>query len=116
MIPSSIVRWHCDLAKTLACQSSPTAHWHMWLLGYPEAALMDVQNALDNAREIGHAATLMYALLYVFIFALLAARTTRVRTRSQMSLSRWRIKRVPNIGRGSEPRCKVPFLRSGQTI
>ena len=36
----------------------------LWLLGYPEAALMDVQNALDNAREIGHAATLMYALMY----------------------------------------------------
>jgi predicted ATPase len=36
----------------------------LWLLGYPEAALVDVQNALDNAREIGHAATLMYALLY----------------------------------------------------
>ena len=36
----------------------------LWLLGYPEAALVDVQNALDSAREIGHAATLMYALLY----------------------------------------------------
>jgi predicted ATPase len=35
----------------------------MWLLGYPEAALADADNALKNAREIGQAATLMYALV-----------------------------------------------------
>jgi predicted ATPase/class 3 adenylate cyclase len=34
----------------------------LWLLGYPEAALADTGNALKDAREIGHAATLMYAL------------------------------------------------------
>jgi predicted ATPase len=34
----------------------------MWLLGYPEAALADAERAVSNAREIGHAATLMYAL------------------------------------------------------
>jgi predicted ATPase len=34
----------------------------LWLLGYPEAALADTKNALGDAREIGHAATLMYAL------------------------------------------------------
>ena len=33
-----------------------------WLLGYPEAALADAEHALKDAREIGHAATLMYAL------------------------------------------------------
>jgi class 3 adenylate cyclase/predicted ATPase len=33
-----------------------------WLLGYPEAALTDAEHAVRNAREIGHAATLMYAL------------------------------------------------------
>ena len=33
-----------------------------WLLGYPEAALRDADDALKNAREMGHAATLMYAL------------------------------------------------------
>jgi class 3 adenylate cyclase/predicted ATPase len=35
----------------------------LWLLGYPEAALADADNALKNAREIGQAATLMYALV-----------------------------------------------------
>jgi predicted ATPase len=33
-----------------------------WLLGYPEAALADTENALKVAREIGHSATLMYVL------------------------------------------------------
>jgi predicted ATPase len=32
------------------------------ILGYPEAALADAEHALNNAREIGHATTLMYAL------------------------------------------------------
>jgi class 3 adenylate cyclase/predicted ATPase/tRNA A37 threonylcarbamoyladenosine biosynthesis protein TsaE len=34
----------------------------LWLLGYPNAALADSDQALRDAREIGHAATLMYAL------------------------------------------------------
>jgi tetratricopeptide (TPR) repeat protein len=34
----------------------------LWLLGYPEAALADSDQAIRNAREIGQAATLMYAL------------------------------------------------------
>ena len=33
------------------------------MLGYPEAALADVEQALRDAREIGQAATLMYALV-----------------------------------------------------
>ena len=33
----------------------------LWLLGYPDAALADVDQALRHAREIGHAATLMYS-------------------------------------------------------
>jgi class 3 adenylate cyclase/predicted ATPase len=33
-----------------------------WLLGYPEAALHDADCALSEAREIGHAATLMFTL------------------------------------------------------
>jgi predicted ATPase len=34
----------------------------LWLLGYPEASRNDAERALKNAREIGQAATLMYAL------------------------------------------------------
>ena len=33
-----------------------------WRLGYPEAAIVDFDQALKDAREIGHAVTLIYAL------------------------------------------------------
>jgi class 3 adenylate cyclase/predicted ATPase len=33
-----------------------------WMLGYPDAALADTGQAIKYAREIGHAATLMYTL------------------------------------------------------
>ena len=36
--------------------------WALWFLGYPEAALADSDQAISDAREIGQAATLMYAL------------------------------------------------------
>ena len=41
----------------------------LWLLGYPDAALGDADCALKDAREIGHAATWMYALNHAAIFA-----------------------------------------------
>ena len=34
----------------------------LWSLGHPKAALEDADNAVKNARELGQAATLMYAL------------------------------------------------------
>jgi predicted ATPase len=34
----------------------------LWMLGYPKAALADAEHALKDAREVGQAATLMYAL------------------------------------------------------
>ena len=37
----------------------------LWFLGYPEAALADADHALKDAREIGQAATLMYALNFI---------------------------------------------------
>jgi predicted ATPase len=36
----------------------------LWLLGHPEAALTDANRAIKDAREIGNAATLMFALAY----------------------------------------------------
>ncbi len=36
----------------------------LWLLGYPDAALADVEHALREAREIGQAATVMYAIWF----------------------------------------------------
>ena len=37
----------------------------MWILGYPVSAQADAEDALSNARETGHAVTLMYALTHV---------------------------------------------------
>jgi hypothetical protein len=39
----------------------------LWVLGYPEAALTDTKQAITYAREIGHAATLMYALAIILL-------------------------------------------------
>ena len=36
----------------------------LWMLGYAEAALADAEQAVKDARAIGHAASLMYALAY----------------------------------------------------
>jgi predicted ATPase len=36
----------------------------LWFLGYPEAALADADHALKDAREIGQAASLMFALAF----------------------------------------------------
>jgi predicted ATPase len=41
----------------------------LWLLGYPEAALADLAQAVKYAREIDQAATLMYALIHTTMFA-----------------------------------------------
>ena len=41
--------------------------WALWLLGYPEAALKDTDDALKYARESGQAAALMFALTEITI-------------------------------------------------
>jgi predicted ATPase len=41
--------------------------WALWMLGYPEAALGDASCAIKEAREIGQAATLMYALVHACV-------------------------------------------------
>ena len=38
--------------------------WALWMLGYPEAALGDANHALKDTRDIGQAATLMFALCF----------------------------------------------------
>jgi class 3 adenylate cyclase/tetratricopeptide (TPR) repeat protein len=38
--------------------------WASWFLGYPEAALGATEQAIKDAREIGHAATALYALAH----------------------------------------------------
>ena len=45
-----------------------------WMLGYPETALADADHALDDAREGGHAGTLMYAQLHTSFTNILCAK------------------------------------------
>ena len=51
-------RFGQDIGAATLCWKSLA----FWLLGYPQAALADTENALKIAREIGHSATLMYVL------------------------------------------------------
>ena len=53
-------RFGQDARVTILCYRSLA----LWLLGYPEAARADTDQALSDAREIGQAATLMYALAH----------------------------------------------------
>ena len=53
-------RFGADVAVTVLTHR-PLA---LWVLGYPEAALADVEHALEDARESRHPATLMHALFF----------------------------------------------------
>ena len=57
--------------------------WALWLLGYPEAALRDADDALKNAREMGQAATLMYALAHGAISYTLCGNRAAAAARAQ---------------------------------
>ena len=48
-----------DARVSILCYRS----WALWLLGYPEGALADVDRAVEAARDIGQAATRMHALV-----------------------------------------------------
>ena len=53
-------RFGQDAGVSILCHRSMA----LWLLGYPDAALADAKQALQEARDIGQAATLMFALFF----------------------------------------------------
>jgi class 3 adenylate cyclase/predicted ATPase len=59
---------HRQLAMRFGQDAKVTALTHRsysrWMLGYPDSALADADQAVKEAREIGHAATLMLALAF----------------------------------------------------
>ena len=63
--------------------------WTSWLLGYPDTALREAGDALKMAREIGQAATLMYALAVTAIPLTLSGEYTAAsaQTEEQVSLA-----------------------------
>ena len=46
--------------------------WTQWILGYPDLGFIDADRALKDAREIGQAATLMYALNVTSLFQMIS--------------------------------------------
>ncbi|WFU43569.1 adenylate/guanylate cyclase domain-containing protein [Bradyrhizobium sp. CB82] len=56
-------RFSVDSAVSMLCYRS----WDLWFLGYPRAALADADQAISDARQIGQATTLLYALWHASI-------------------------------------------------
>jgi hypothetical protein len=57
--------------------------WTLWMLGYPDAALADAEHALKDAREIGQAATLAYALAHASVSHMLCGNYALAAAQSQ---------------------------------
>jgi predicted ATPase len=53
-----------------------------WMLGYPETALADADHALEDARQDGHAGTLMYAQFHTSMTNVLCAKYPAANTQS----------------------------------
>jgi predicted ATPase len=78
----------------------------LWMLGFPEAAAIDADNAIKHAREINHAATLLNAL-YLTTFALIlrgncAAAAAQIdelmELANEKASSFWRAEALPQRG------------------
>jgi predicted ATPase len=54
-----------------------------WMLGYPEAALADVDHVLEDARDSGHAVPLMYAQFHTSLTNVLCAKYAEANTQSK---------------------------------
>jgi len=61
--------------------------WAMWLLGYPDAAMTDVEAVLQNARNSSQASTLMYALFHSSMPEILAGKVVAAKAHGQELLS-----------------------------
>jgi hypothetical protein len=68
----------------------------LWQLGYPEAALTDADQAIDDSREVGQAATSMYAR------ALAGVEISRHRGLYSLNIALWRTKKEQCSGRHAE--------------
>ena len=59
----------------------------MWLLGYPDAAMSEVETAVQNARHLNHASTLMYVLFHVCMPEILSGKIAAAEAHGQELLS-----------------------------
>jgi hypothetical protein len=76
----------------------------LWLLGCPEAALTDVENALKDARKTGHAATLLYALTCTNLTLIACGNYEAVRAQSDEAIAL------------ADEKVGAPFWRAHATI
>ena len=83
--------------------------WALWLLGYPEAALADADQALKDAREIGQAATLMYALVLAVVTHILCGNYAAANAQSDEAYRFGGRKRRPVLegARNDESRLRI---------
>jgi class 3 adenylate cyclase/predicted ATPase len=70
---------HRPLAARFAGQDLAVAafsyrSYALWQLGYPQAALRDVELGLSSARQIGQAASLLYAMFHFSVVEILCGR------------------------------------------
>jgi class 3 adenylate cyclase/predicted ATPase len=85
---------HCPLATRFGQDVGVTILSYrpiaLWLLGYAELALRDTEEALRAARDIGQAATLMYALAHAAVPNLLCGdlAAAEARTREVLALAK----------------------------
>jgi predicted ATPase len=63
-------RFSQDARVAALCHRS----WAVWMLGFPATALADADQAVSDARQIGHTATLMFGLSQAITFHLLCRR------------------------------------------
>jgi predicted ATPase/class 3 adenylate cyclase len=61
--------------------------WAMWLLGYADAAMTDVEAVLQNARNSSQASTLMYALFHSSMPEILSGKVAAAEAHGQELLS-----------------------------
>jgi predicted ATPase len=110
-----------DVRISILCYRS----WTLWMLGYPEAALVDAKLALDEVRQIDQAATLIYALLHVSFThmfcgnyeAATAEATELVELAKKKDTALWKASGVMNQGDllalAGTPSEAVPMIISG---
>ena len=81
----------------------------LWLLGYPEAALTDIESAIKDAREIAQAATLMYALFHGVLIHM-QSRNYAAANLEGDELRLWQTRKGPCFGVPGQDHYKVASL------
>ena len=80
----SLATWHGqDIRVSILSFRSIT----LWMLGYPEAALNDVDQAVKHARESGHAPSLIYALAATSVPQLLVGNCASVNAQTDEAVA-----------------------------